>query len=165
MGTLEETSEFVENREEGTVSAQAPWSWAPHVRGAVAEINRCTDSGVVWVVALFFRRSIRMTASDLKQLCCLCTSSSLKWERKGKGSRTRPELSYWAKQSSVSPRSSRCSAACLRSRGWPRRAGLEYFRRFPLQRDKLFFSTFSHQLEGRKCYTCPLPPLSKKPLN
>ena len=32
MGTPEETSEFVGSRGEGTASAQAPWSWAPHVR-------------------------------------------------------------------------------------------------------------------------------------
>lgn len=70
MGTPEETPEFVENPEEGTASAQAPWSWlrgqwAPHVRlnvGAVAEINQCTvfSRGVaVWIVALLFSRSIR----------------------------------------------------------------------------------------------------------
>ena len=133
-------------------------------------------SGVVWVVALFFSRSMRIRLEAAVLPLHLFFGNfdrkkkkrkSLKWGRKRKGSRTWPELSYWAKQSSVSPRSSRCSAACLRSRGWPRRAGLEYFRRFPLKKINCFFNVqlFSHQLEGRKCNTCPLPPLSKKPLN
>jgi hypothetical protein len=98
VGAPEETSEFVGNREEGTASAQAPRSWAPHARvnvGAVAEIKSVRSFSCGRVVALLFSRSIRRPQQSgsrssrlsLELACPVGEKKNLVDERPGKDKR------------------------------------------------------------------------------